>query len=107
MNRRSKPRWWQLYILGAVVCGLFVLIHQWRATESLRETAEVAVVLCGFGALQVWFAFNPQALGSSHDDSPAQPSSTQDVLNDQQIAFREVMRRKATRRREELIHPHK
>ena len=107
MNRPKKPRWWQLYILGGIVCGMFVLIHRWHATENLRETAEVAVVLCSFGALQVWFAFNPQALRSSQDDAPARLSPADELLNDQQIAFREAMRRREATRRNEMIHPHK
>jgi hypothetical protein len=88
----KKPAWWQLYLLGVVAAGLIILAHQWHASEMLRGTAKIAIVLTGYGVFQMWLSLNGPALERMEEAREARREGKAPAASDQQAYYRRVYR---------------
>ena len=91
MNYR-KPAWWQLYLLGALAAALLVLVHWWGVSEALQGTARIAIVLTGYGALNMWLALNGPALEHAKEARAARREGKAPAASTQQAHYRQVFR---------------
>jgi hypothetical protein len=89
---RSKPAWWQLYLLGACAMGLIVLAHFWHVSEAVHGTANIAIVLTGYGAFNVWLSFNGEALERLQEVNEEAARGKAPAISDEQAHYRHLMR---------------
>jgi hypothetical protein len=61
-NRKDRPSWWQLYLLGAGVVGLLVLEARASLSERGHEAAAIATLLLVFVLVELWLRANTAAL---------------------------------------------
>jgi hypothetical protein len=88
----GKPAWWQLYLLGAVAAGLIILAHQWHASEILRGTAKIAIVLTAYGTFNMWLSLNGPALEGEQEAREARREGKDPAASVQQAYYRRVYR---------------
>jgi hypothetical protein len=89
---RNKPAWWQLYLLGACAMGLIVLAHLWKVSEAVHGTANIAIVLTGYGAFNVWLSFNGEALERLEEAKEETARGKAPAISDEQAHYRHLMR---------------
>jgi hypothetical protein len=89
---RSKPAWWQLYLLGAITIGLIVLAHFWKVSEMVHGTANIAIVLTAYGAFNMWLAFNSEALEREQAAKEEKAEGRSPSISEQQARYRHMMR---------------
>jgi hypothetical protein len=87
-----KPAWWQLYLLGACAMGLIVLAHLWKVSEALHGTANIAIVLTGYGAFNMWLSFNGEALERLEEAEEEAARGKAPAVSNEQAHYRHLMR---------------
>jgi hypothetical protein len=61
-GRDGKPAWWSLYVIAALLVGLFGLVEVYVEAGLLRGILEAVTVIAGFGSIQLWLHRNRMAL---------------------------------------------
>jgi hypothetical protein len=89
---RSKPAWWQLYLLGACAMGLIVLGHFWKVSEVVHGTANIAIVLTGYGAFNMWLSFNGEALERLEEAREEAARGKAPAVSNEQAHYRRLIR---------------
>jgi hypothetical protein len=89
---RSKPAWWQLFVLGACATGLIVLASLWNVSETLRGTANIAIVLTAYGAFNVWLSFNGEAIENQQKAKQEAASGKAFAVTARQAHYRHLTR---------------
>ncbi len=60
--RNTRPRWWLLYVIAALLVAVVGLIELSVDGQRLREILEALAVVAGFGLIGVWLRGNRIAL---------------------------------------------
>jgi hypothetical protein len=60
--RNTRPRWWLLYVIAALLVTVVGLVELSVDSLRLREILEALVVMAGFGLIGVWLRGNRIAL---------------------------------------------
>jgi hypothetical protein len=87
---RSKPAWWQLYLLAICAMGVIVLAHFWNVSEAVHGTANIAIVLTAYGAFNVWLSFNGEALERQQEAKEDAARGKALAVTDQQAHYRHL-----------------
>ncbi|HEX2437579.1 MAG TPA: hypothetical protein VHT71_04655 [Methylomirabilota bacterium] len=61
-SRNSRPRWWLIYVITALLVAAVGLVETSVEGERLREILESLAVVVGFGLIGVWLRRNRIAL---------------------------------------------
>jgi hydrogenase/urease accessory protein HupE len=60
--RNTRPRWWLLYVIAALLVAVVGLVELSVDGQRLREILEALTVMAGFGLIGVWLRGNRIAL---------------------------------------------
>jgi hypothetical protein len=60
--RNTRPRWWLLYVIAALLVTVVGLVELSVDSLRLREILEALAVMAGFGLIGVWLRGNRIAL---------------------------------------------
>jgi hydrogenase/urease accessory protein HupE len=60
--RHTRPRWWLLYAIAALLVAVVGLVELSVDGQRLREILEALAVMAGFGLIGVWLRGNRIAL---------------------------------------------
>jgi hydrogenase/urease accessory protein HupE len=60
--RNTRPRWWLLYVIAALLVAVVGLVELSVDGQQLREILEALAVMTGFGLIGVWLRGNRIAL---------------------------------------------
>jgi hypothetical protein len=93
MNLR-KPAWWQLYLLGGLMVGLICLVHEWHASEMLRGTANIAIILTGYGVFQMWMSANGEAIEAAEQAQADIRAGKAPAVSRRQAHYRRAVKRR-------------
>jgi hypothetical protein len=61
-GRDGRPAWWSLYVIAALLVGLFGLVDVYVEAGLLRRILEIVTLVAGGGAIQLWLRRNRMAL---------------------------------------------
>jgi hypothetical protein len=56
--RNTRPRWWLLYVIAALLVTVVGLVERSVDGHRLREILEALAVVAGFGLIGIWLRGN-------------------------------------------------
>jgi hypothetical protein len=62
----TKPAWWLLYAIAALLVAMIGLVEDFVPGGGLRQILEVVTVVAGFGLIRFWLQRNRIALELEH-----------------------------------------
>lgn len=71
MLDKSRPQWWQMYLLVPLMIALLVIEGEIQSPLIVHRFLEFGIVLVTFGLMAVWIQGNQAAL--SNEEAEKQP----------------------------------
>jgi len=67
MGRNTRPTWWLLYVIAALLVGVVGLVELSVQGDVVRKILDSLDVVAGFGLIGVWVRRNRSAFDLARD----------------------------------------
>ena len=67
MGRNTRPTWWLLYVIAALLVGVVGLVEISVQGDVVRKILDSLDVVAGFGLIGVWVRRNRSAFDRARD----------------------------------------